>query len=402
MNILDQETMISLFHANYLLFVCCVFVSTFALTFYIIPKVLWVSNEKNLMAQVNERSAHTRATPSFGGVAFYITLILMLSLVQSMRLTYVGNHLIAAITILFMVGLKDDLIISTARVKFFGQIAAVCFLVFSPELQLTNLHGFWGFYEIPDMAGFLIKALIGISLINAYNLIDGIDGLAAMIGIVVAGVYGVIFFLTGNSYFLLVSVGLMGILFAFLRFNFSRGRRKIFMGDSGSLVVGLILAFLSMKILVMGPAPELLAWGFDPANNLLLIAAVLFIPAFDTLRVMIIRMINKRSPFSADRNHAHHILLDLGLSHFRASLCLAFINLSVIGIIFYLSARIDNLWLSFTVVLMYALNFLLFTRLKIISEREAKPTHAGPLSQGIRVNRNFELSKTPLERAEAS
>src|SRR5699024_10186921 len=154
--------------------------------------------------------------------------ILMLSILQTLRLTYVGNHLIAGITILFMVGLKDDLVISTARVKFFGQLAAVCFLVFSPELQLDNLQGFWGIYEIPLLFSYLIKAVIAIALINAYNLIDGIDGLAAMIGIVITGIYAYIFHLTGNSYFLLVCVGLIGILSAFLRYNFSRGQRKIF------------------------------------------------------------------------------------------------------------------------------------------------------------------------------
>src|SRR5690606_21170286 len=385
MNILDQETILALFHSYYPLFVSAVYLSAFAFTFYLIPKVLWVSKEKNLMATVNDRSSHLVATPSFGGVAFFVTLILMLSILQTLRLTYVGNHLIAGITILFMVGLKDDLVISTARVKFFGQIAAVCFLVFSPELQLNNLQGFWGIYEIPVILGYIIKAVIAIALINAYNLIDGIDGLAAMIGIVIAGVYGFIFHLTGNSYFLLVCIGIIGILSAFMIFNLSRGRRKIFMGDSGSLVIGLILAFLTMKILVMSPTPEFISQGHNPANRLLLIACVLFIPAFDTLRVMIIRMLDKRSPFSADRNHAHHILLDLGFSHFRAGLSLAFLNLLVVGIYVFLSTQLDNLWLSFVVVLFFGCGFLLFGKLKIMSRQEASPTHAGPLSRGIKV-----------------
>jgi len=402
MNILNQETILELFRSYYPLFVIAVYLCAFGFTFYLIPKVLWVSKEKNLMAAVNDRSSHLVATPSFGGVAFYITLILLLSILQSLRLTYVGNHLIAGITILFMVGLKDDLVISTARVKFFGQITAVCFLIFSPELQLDNLQGFWGIYEIPVILGYLIKAVIAIALINAYNLIDGIDGLAAMIGIVIAGVYGYIFHLTGNSYFLLVCIGVIGILSAFMRFNFSRGPRKIFMGDSGSLVIGLILAFLTMKILTMAAVPQFMAEGHNPANRLLLIACILFIPAFDTLRVMIIRMINKRSPFSADKNHAHHILLDLGFSHFRAGLSLAFLNLLVVGMYIVLSTELTNLWLTFVVVLIYGSTFLLFSRLKIKSETEATPTHAGPLSHGIKVNRQIEVTQPQLENAEVS
>ena len=352
------------------------------------------------MAEVVGRSAHSTKTPSFGGVAFFLTLILTLTLLQSLRLTYVGNNLIGAITLLFMVGLKDDLVISTARVKLFGQIAAVCFLVFSPELQLTSLHGFWGIYEIPEPLGYVINAVLAIALINAYNLIDGIDGLAALAGIVISGTYAVIFYLTGNSYFVLVSVSVVGILTAFLRFNFSRGRGKIFMGDSGSLIIGLVLAFLTLKVLVMTPNPSNVAEGYDPANRLLLIAIILFLPAFDTLRVMIIRMLNKKSPFAPDRNHVHHVLLDLGFSHFKASFCLAFLNLFIIVTYFYFSETLTNLWLGFVVVLLFAVTFLLFGKLKIISKRKAKPTHTGPAPEvdnksSIEINSKAEAPAWP-------
>lgn len=398
MNILNQETILLLFQSNSLFFIGSLFAITFVFTYYLIPKVLWVSNEKNLTTSVNDRSAHFNAIPSLGGVAFFITLILVLSIIQSLRLTYVGNHIIGAITILFMVGLKDDLVISTARVKLFGQIFASSFIVFSPELHLTNFHGFLGIYEIPETLGYVFSSLLVIAIINAYNLIDGIDGLASMVGIVIAGVYGVIFYQTGNSYFVLVCVSVMGILAGFLRFNFSRGKRKIFMGDSGSLVIGLLLGFFTLKFLVMTPSPLLLEEGYLPANRLLLIASVLFLPLFDTLRVMIIRLINKKSPFSADRNHAHHILLDLGFTHFRTGLSLALYNILVISTYVYLSSRLTHLWLALMVVVMYAGTFLLFFRLKIISDREAKFTHSRPSVEGIRVVRKTQIKSPELER----
>lgn len=375
MNILNHETLLELFQTYYLIFLGCLFIGTFALTFYLIPKVLWVSKEKNLMATVNDRSAHVVATPSFGGVAFYITLILVLCILQSLRVNFTGNHLIAAMTILFMVGLKDDLVISTARVKLFGQITATCFVIFSPELQLTNLQGFWGVHEIPEALGFIIKALFMIALINAYNLIDGIDGLAALTGIVISGVFATIFFLAERPYFVLLSLSLAGILTAFLRFNFSRGNKKIFMGDSGSLIVGLTLGFLGLKILVMVPSIDLIEAGHNPANRFLLLGCVLFLPVFDTLRVMLIRMLRGRSPFSADRNHAHHVLLDLGFSHKRAGFSLALTNLLIIGSYFYLSLFLSHLWLSFYVVLIYGTGFLVLYRLRIIVEGRALPTH---------------------------
>ena len=364
MNLLNHEVILELFRTYYLLFVVCIFLGAFSLTFFIIPKVLWVSKEKNLMAEVVGRSAHSTETPSFGGVAFYITLIMVLALLQSLRLNYVGSHLIGAITILFMVGLKDDLIISTARVKLFGQIAAACFLVFSPEMHLGNLHGFWGIYEIPWILGFLLTGFLIIALINAYNLIDGIDGLAALVGIVICTAYAVVFYISENPYFVLISVSLAGILCAFLRFNYSRGQRKIFMGDSGSLIVGLVLAFLSIKLLVMTPYLPMIREGFSPSNRLLFVACILFIPVFDTLRVILLRLLKGDSPFSADREHTHHILLDLGLSHKKSGFFLASLNILVISSFWFLSNKLSNVWLTFLVAAMYGAMFFMFYLLK--------------------------------------
>lgn len=376
MNILDQEVILEFFRANYEIFLGCLFLGTFGLTYYLIPKVLWVSKEKNLTAEVIGRSSHSVATPSFGGVAFFMTLVLVLSLVQTMRLSYVGNHLIGAITILFMVGLKDDLVVSTARVKFFGQVTAACILIFSPELYFTDLQGFWGIHEVPEGLSFLFKGILIIALINAYNLIDGIDGLASMVGIVVSLTYASAFYITGQPFYVLVSLSLSGILCAFLRYNFSRGRKKIFMGDSGSLVVGLVLAFLSIRLLVMPPSIALKEIGHNPANRLLFLACVLFIPVFDTLRVIIIRKLNNSSPFSPDQNHCHHVLLDLGFSHKKSSLLLALLNVTVILLYLYVSPNLSNLWLSFFVTCIYAGAYFLFLRLKKIGQQVAKPTHA--------------------------
>jgi UDP-GlcNAc:undecaprenyl-phosphate GlcNAc-1-phosphate transferase len=364
MNLLDHEVILVFFNSYYVLFFILMFLFSFAFTFYIIPKVLWVSKEKNLMAEVVGRSSHSTATPSFGGVAFYITLILALSVILSLRLNYLGGHLICAITILFMVGLKDDLVVSSAKAKLFGQIAAACFIVFSPEMQLTNLYGFWGIYEIPEICGFLLTCVLIVGLINAYNLIDGIDGLAALIGIVICGAYVRVFYVLESPYYVLVSVTLGGILCAFLRFNYSRGTQKIFMGDSGSLIVGLVLAVLTVKLLVMAPYLPNIAKGHSPSSRPLLIVCILFIPIFDMLRVIILRLLNGVSPFSADRRHSHHILLDLGLSHLKAGLFLACLNILIIKAFWFFENILSHLWLNVFVAGIYCATFLLFYLLK--------------------------------------
>ena len=372
MNILDQEIILNFFHSHYELFISSVFLTTFALTYYLIPKVLWVSREKGLMADVNERSAHITPIPAFGGVAFYICIILVLSVLQSMRLTFVGNHLIAAITLLFMVGLKDDLVVSSARIKLLGQITAAIFIIFSPELMLTSLHGFLGIYEIHPLTSIFLKGFIVIALINSFNLIDGIDGLGAVTGIVIAGTFSWVFYLTNQPYYVMVAICVVGILTGFLRYNLSEGRKKMFMGDSGSLVVGLLLAFLTIRYLGMEPNVSMMTSGYLPENRLLFLACVLFIPVFDTLRVILIRIANGKSPFSADRNHIHNVLVDLGLSHRKASAFFGLLNLIVITIYFIFSDKLGHEWLLLVVGVLYLAGLGLFAILKSLGKLQQK------------------------------
>ena len=330
MNILDHQVLLDLFRSNFGFFTVVIFLLAFALTWYFIPKVLWVSQEKNLVTEINHRSSHSLKVPAFGGVAFFVVLILIICLLQSLRTSFTGNHLIIGLTLLFMAGLKDDLVISTAKLKLVSQVFAAGFIIFSPELHLENLNGFLGIGVIPITLGYFIKLVIVVALINAYNLIDGIDGLASIAGIVICSVFAFVFFIVREPYYVLISISVVGILAAFLRFNFSNNRRKIFMGDGGSLTIGFIIAFLSLKILVMKHSPEMMAEGFMPENRPLFLLSVLFLPVFDTIRVMLIRLKNGKSPFEADRNHLHHVMVDNRLNHKQASFGLGFLNICVV------------------------------------------------------------------------
>lgn len=361
MNILDHEVILQLFRTNYLLFAGTVFLIAFVLTFYLIPKVLWVTREKDLMKEVNDRSSHNRKIPNFGGVAFFIVLVLMTLLLQSVKTTFTGNHLIIAATLLFMVGLKDDLVVSTARVKLFGQITAAFFLIFTPELQITSLHGFLEIYEIPQLFSYFLSAFAVLAIVNSYNLIDGIDGLASMAGIVITLTFAVVFYITSNPYFVLISLTVAGILAAFLRFNFSREKRKIFMGDSGSLVIGLVIACLTLKALAI---PRNTSFEFLNEGRLLFIASILFLPLFDTTRVMLIRLLRGGSPFVADRNHIHHILLDRGYSHKKSCLILSIMNLGIILIFVSLAYNLNAELLPASIIGVFCSVAFLFEMLK--------------------------------------
>ena len=383
MNILDQQVLLELFREHTLLFTFGTFLLAFCLTWYFIPKVLWVTKEKQLVKEINHRSSHKIQVPAFGGVAFFLVLILIISILQSLRTSYTGNHLIIGLTFLFMAGLKDDLVISTAKLKFISQIFATGFIIFSPELTLTNLHGFLGITLIPLWLGLSLKLFIVIGLINAYNLIDGIDGLAGIAGIVICSSFAVIFHIISEPYYVLLSVTIVGLLAAFLRYNFSRGHRKIFMGDGGSLTIGFLIAFLSLKLLVRKESPILLHEGFIPENRALFVLAILFLPVYDTLRVIVLRLIEGNSPFEADRNHLHHVLLEHKLTHKQASLLLGAINILIIALFIFLSKTFESQGLTFIMILLFLGIAVIFEILK--KNRKLKVIISKRNREGIKV-----------------
>ena len=358
MNVFDPEILKGLFQSYSWLFNFSVLFVAGFLTYYFLSRVLWVAKKKNLYKDVNNRSSHSGQIPSLGGIAFYFVFILLVTVLQTAVGHSIGNHLIGAVTIMFMIGVKDDLVISTARVKLVGQIMATMFIIFSPAMKLTSLGGFMGIYEIPGFLGYFITAFIIIAIVNSYNLIDGINGLAGIIGIVISAVYAMAFSLVkGYEFFVLLSLFSMGTLLAFLRYNFSRGAKKMFMGDSGSLMMGLIIGVLTINLLKINQPIDLIGPGGDPQLRLLFLGAVLFIPFFDTSRVMLVRLLNKRSPFDADRNHLHHILLDLGLSHPQTSAILGAANLGIVVLYIFLSKYLTSIWLIVSLAAVYGLLF---------------------------------------------
>ena len=370
MNILDQDILLNLFQRHYLFFAGCVFVLALMLTMYLTPKVLWVSREKGLITEVNHRSSHKVAVPPFGGVSFFLVLVLVILLLQALRESNTGNNLVIGLCFLFLAGLKDDLVVSSARLKMISQLFAGIFIVFSPELTLNNLQGFLGIYEIPLILGYGLKLLLVVALINAYNLIDGIDGLAAIVGIIISLTYALVFHVSGKEYFVLISLAVSGILAGFLRFNFSREKNKIFMGDGGSLIIGFMIAFLSLKLVVMDIEASVIYHSLLPENRLLFALAVLFIPIFDTLRVIVIRLGNGNSPFEADRNHMHHVLLDLGLNHKKASFSLGAFNLLVIFCYVLGSQFLNNWGLFYLMIILIGLSAALFNYLKKLGAKK--------------------------------
>lgn len=315
------------------------FFGVFIGSLYMIPKIRRISLRHHFTDSSGARSSHSGIVPTFGGVAFYLSYMLVLFFCQSIDTNHVSMTLLVAISIVFFTGFLDDLKDLLPQLKFLGQCVAVGLLMFQSDFRINSLHGFMGIYEIPlgvSIAGSLFFLL---GLINAFNLIDGIDGLTGITGIIVASFYSFMFYTLGNFFYAAIGVTTIATLLAFLRFNFSI-QRKIFMGDTGSLVIGLVLGLLTLKLMSLGDEAYV-ALSFNRAQLPLFLIAVLFVPLLDTLRVMLVRALNGSSIFKADRNHIHHIIIDFGLSHRRASFFIGLANFIAASIMFFVIQQFD-------------------------------------------------------------
>ena len=301
---------------------------------FIIPKIRQISQKHHLMDSSSHRSSHVGNVPSFGGVAFYISYILVLFFSQSLDNHHVSLTLLASISIVFFTGFLDDLKDLSSKIKFLGQFIAVGLLMFQPDFRINSLHGFMGLDEIPLFVSIAGSMFFLLGLINAFNLIDGIDGLTGITGIIVASFYAFMFYSLGIYFYAAIAVTTIATLLAFLRFNFSI-ERKIFMGDTGSLVIGLVLGLLTLKLMSFGDEAYV-SLSFNRAQLPLFLVAVLFVPLLDTLRVMLVRALNGVSMFEPDRNHIHHIIIDFGMSHRRASFLIGLSNFSAALIMFFI------------------------------------------------------------------
>jgi UDP-GlcNAc:undecaprenyl-phosphate GlcNAc-1-phosphate transferase len=315
-------------------------IGAFVLTYVVIPKIIGVAHFKRLMDQPNARSSHTNITPTLGGIAFYISIMLSFYFLDSEDQFNIIPSLLPGLTILFIMGLKDDLTVLSVYKKFFAQILASLFLLAHPKFEIYTLHGFMGITHLNSISSGIIALFLMVAIINAYNLIDGIDGLAGIIGLIIFILFAGFFFISKSNLSFGLCLVMIGTLAAFLRYNLS-STKKIFMGDTGSLLVGFVIAAMTIRLLSL-PSEGLVAVPFRAENIPFIAASILIIPLFDMTRVFIIRIAQGKGPFSPDRNHVHHVLIDqLGMSHAKASVFLATYNLLFMAVFFYFCSNLS-------------------------------------------------------------
>ncbi|MDR2122040.1 MAG: undecaprenyl/decaprenyl-phosphate alpha-N-acetylglucosaminyl 1-phosphate transferase [Flavobacteriaceae bacterium] len=332
------------------------FVGAFFLTYVSIPKIIRVSYKKGLMANPGERSSHKERTPNLGGISIFYSVVIMSSIcAYELFSTYI--FLFAAIIILFFIGLMDDILVVAPDKKIYAQIVSALIVSVGSNVRIGHFFGIMGIELLPYWFSIVFTILIFVFLINAFNLIDGIDGLASGVAILGCGAFMFTFWRLGriNYPMVVLALTLAGSLLAFLRFNFSR-KHKIFMGDTGSMIVGFLLSFMGIKFLNL----FLLQYPFGaPVYYLqsapVIVVAILIVPIIDTIGVSLIRISKGLSPFTADKNHMHHRYLKLGLSHKQVTFIIVAENAFIIVVAYFL--RHINVHLLLFIILALGLIF---------------------------------------------
>jgi len=304
-------------------------VIAFTVTFLAIPVIITVAETKKLFDVPDERKVHITPVTPLGGLGIFAGFIFACLLTVHFEAASEFQYFIAASLVIFFLGLKDDILVISAIKKFIGQVLAAFMVIYYGGLQIKSMHGFLGMYQMPEMFSLLLTYFAVIVIINSFNLIDGVDGLAGSLGLIALSIFGIYFFVVDMPAYSILAFSMAASLLAFLIFNFQPA--KIFMGDTGSLLIGLVSAILVIKFIntantsdVTYPIAAAPAIGFT----------ILLIPLLDTLRVFGIRIFYRRSPFSPDRNHIHHILLDKGFSHRAVTLILVSLNLLAISLVY--------------------------------------------------------------------
>ena len=331
-------------------------ISSVCITLLSIPSIIYVARIRNLYDDSSFlRKKHNADISCLGGVGIFAGFTITVLLFGLTTKAIPVNYLLASCILLFIMGIKDDLLGVNPGTKLVIQLIAALILVIPGNIRISSLYGFLGVYDIPYFAGVALTVLTIIFIINAFNLIDGIDGLAATIGIIVNGVFSGLFIYIGQYELATIPLAVTGAIIGFIKFNITPA--KIFMGDTGAFLIGLISVVMAITFIETNKISGNDAPGILSAP--VIVIAILIIPIVDASRVFVLRIAKGDSPFKADRNHIHHRLLKLGFTHIQTTIVLAISNILTILVAFLFTGYSTILLIVIISVVPLTLNWVL-------------------------------------------
>ena len=288
--------------------------------FVVHPSLVKIAHLKSIVDNPDARKLNKEPVPVLGGVGVFFGIMFSLSVagyyVEGMNIQF---ELIIAMLIMLYTGVGDDILQLSPRLRFALQIFVVCLMMFLGGIYIDDFHGLWGIGRLPWYIAVTLTIFSCVGIINSINLIDGVDGLCSGYGVFASLAFAFCFMRMGDVSYAILAFAVAGAIFPFMLHNMFGERYKMFLGDGGSLVLGFICSLYVMRVIQSGN--EVVS-----ESTISLTLAVLAIPVFDTLRVMTARIVAKRSPFSPDKTHLHHMFIRLGYSHVITALNVIFLN----------------------------------------------------------------------------
>lgn len=318
----------------------------------IIPRILLISFRKKLFDMPDERKVHKRAIPRLGGVSFFPTILLSCCTVLTLRTlmgygisalpaTYILPEflvLVCGLVLLYLTGIADDLVGVRYRQKLIIQIISASLFPLA-GLWINDFCGIMGIYSVSAWFGIPFTIVTIVFITNAINLIDGIDGLASGLSSVALLVLGILFIDKGLWIYAMLAFSTFGVLVPFFYYNVfgsAEHARKIFMGDTGSLTLGYVLSFLTIRY------SQSTDWIPQTQGAIVIAFSTLIVPSFDVVRVIIVRIYRGKSPFEPDKNHIHHQFLSMGFTVRQAMVIILLISCVFSGVNILLMPYVDN------------------------------------------------------------
>ena len=321
-------------------FYLCIFV--FVLAFFIaqwlIPQAIRFAHRFQLVDHPNFRKKHLKSTPILGGVSIFISVVFTLGLTSLFLYNFPDSDLnfkivfglCSAVSLMVFFGLKDDILEVGPLEKVIFQIVTALFVIISCEIRIDTFDGLFGIYELPTIFSYIFSVFVFVVVVNAFNLIDGIDGLSASVGLISTSCFSVFFYLNDLVIQSVIMICYSGALVSFLIFNF---KKRLFLGDNGSMSLGVIIAFGVFSVITITNGINFVGeTGYFINNSSVIVLALISFPLLDTIRVFCIRLMQGKSPFRPDRNHLHHHLTNLKLSHIESTLLVVIYTLVITGI----------------------------------------------------------------------
>lgn len=292
--------------------------------FVVHPSLVKIAHMKSIVDNPDARKLNKVPVPVLGGVAVFFGIMFSLSIagyyIEGMNIQF---ELIIAMMIMLYTGVGDDILQLSPRLRFALQIFVVCLMMFLCGIYIDDFHGLWDVGELPWYVAVALTIFSCVGIINSINLIDGVDGLCSGYGVFASMMFAVCFMLMGDVSYAVLAFAVAGAIFPFMLHNMFGEKYKMFLGDGGSLVLGFICSLYVMRIIQSGD-------DVVSGSTISFTLAVLSIPVFDTVRVMVARIINHRSPFSPDKTHLHHMFISLGYSHVITAINIIMLNGAIV------------------------------------------------------------------------